>query len=96
MEHAENLDVAIGGKEVGDAVVAVEENPDVRLLSVAVTDLRKGQQDLGSFVDREDRSVGCVLVVGGDVVVNLLKPALASAVQTICATTRASFASPHG
>ena len=56
MEHAENLDVAIGGKEVGDAVVAVEEDPDVRLLSVAVTDLWKGQQDLGSFVDREDRS----------------------------------------
>jgi hypothetical protein len=75
MKYAENFDVSLGGNEIGDAIVAVEEDSDVGPLSIAMPDLRKSEQDLGPLVDGEDRSVGCVLVVGGDVVVNLLKPA---------------------
>lgn len=96
MEHTQNLDAAIGRAEVGDSIMAVEQNPDIGTLSETVTDLGETQENLCALVDGQNRSVGGLLVVLGDVVVDLLQPASRLSVQTTCATTQWLCASPHG
>ncbi|MDO8794547.1 MAG: hypothetical protein Q7J25_08015 [Vicinamibacterales bacterium] len=54
--------------------MAVEQSPDVGLSTIAVADLGETQEDLSALVDGQDCSVGGLLVVFGDVVVNLLLP----------------------
>lgn len=46
MEHAGYVDVPRGHYEVGDAAVPVEQNADIPVLEIAITDLRKLGKDL--------------------------------------------------
>jgi len=57
VEHAEDFDVSLRGDQVGDPLVAVQEDADVWPLTIAIAHLWKRQQDLGSLVDGENGAV---------------------------------------
>ena len=60
---------------VSDSIVAVEEYPNRWTLAVAMSDFGELEKNIGPLMDADDRAVGGVLVVLGDVMVNVLEPA---------------------
>jgi len=77
MEDAEYRDTAVISDQVGDAVVAIQENANIpRRSPVAVPDLRELPEQLGPFIDAVNRPRCRLRAIGGDVFVDVLEPAL--------------------
>ena len=77
MKDTENGDIAVISDEVGDAVVAIQENANIpRRSPVPVPDLRELPKQLGPIENALNRPRCRLRVIDGDVFVNVLEPAL--------------------
>ena len=77
VKDAENGDVAVISDEVGDAVVAIQENANIpRRSPVPVPDLREFPEQLGPIENSLNRPRCRLRIIGGNVFVNVLEPAL--------------------
>lgn len=97
VEHAEDFDVTLRGDQVGDPIVAIQEHADFWPLAIAIADLR--ETSAGSRLAHGWRGRCGARPLRCPRRCSRRCPAasrLASAVQTTCATTRESAASPRG
>ena len=77
MEDAKNIDVSIVLHEVGDPVMPIEQDSDVaRGCHVTVSDFGKAGEDLRPLIDFLNGAPGGMRIIGGDVLEDVLEPAL--------------------
>ena len=77
MKDAKDIHVPIVLHEVGNPIMPVEEDANVaRRGKITMTHLRKGNEVLCPIVDTLDSAGGGLRIVGGDVLEDVLEPAL--------------------
>lgn len=77
MEDSKDVDFAIILDEVSNAVVAVEQYADItRRGGVTSAELRKPLEILGTLIDTLDGTCSRLRIVGGNVLIDIVKPAL--------------------
>ena len=76
VEYAEDLDCEAVTDEIGDAVVAVDEDADftLGLGTVPVSEQGEGLEKLNLLVNGIDDALGCLGIILGDVALDVLKP----------------------
>jgi len=89
VKYTENLDVVLLRDQVRDAIVAVEQYANVALRGlVAITDLREFSKQLCALVDALDSFCSGARIVGCNIVVNVLQPALGFKSPRYCCHVR--------
>ena len=77
VEYAENIDVSIVLHEISNPEMPIEQDSDVsRGCHVTVSNFRKTDEDLRPVIDFLNGARGGLRIIRGDVLEDILKPAL--------------------